>query len=449
MIGKLLRIIDREIWLRDPRGLAWPHALAVRAARLLWALVRDLADGQLSMRAMSLVYTTLLSLVPLIAFSFSILKAFGVHNQVEPFLERLLLPLGERGAEITAGIIGFVDNVNVGLLGSIGLLILVYVVVSLVQKVEDGFNFAWRVPQSRSLASRFSGYLSVLAVGPVLVFAAISLLGVARSQAAVGWLLEVEPFGSMVVWLSGFLPVLLIAAAFTFFYVLIPNTKVRILPAAVGGLVAGVLWEVVGSLFATFVVSSTRYTAIYAGFAAPLLFMFWIYLSWLILLIGAQIAFYLQNPQFIEAHRGALKLDHSFKERLALAVMYLVAHDYRHTGPRWSFDALSRRLQVNAEPLRTVIDRLTQSGLLTMTDGDGRLYAPGRDPDVITLSGIVDAMRHGDGPEGRSTGLGGDDLPAVASVQAEIDAAVRAALGERSLHDLITADEHGDRLEDL
>ena len=111
----------------------------------------------LTLQAMSLVYTTLLSLVPLIAVSFSVLKGFGVHNQVEPMLSSVLAPLGDKGAEITSKIIEFVENTKAGVLGSLGLVLLFYTVVSLIQKIERSFNFTWRISKPRPFAQRFSG----------------------------------------------------------------------------------------------------------------------------------------------------------------------------------------------------------------------------------------------------------------------------------------------------
>lgn len=430
---ELMKYLERQLWLSDTAGMRRLHAVGVRFVRLLWAIGRDIGEGQLTLRAMSLVYTTLLSLVPLLALSFSVLKAFGVHNQIEPVLLRFLTPFGDRGVEMVDNIIGFVDNVRVGLLGSIGLLILVYTVVSLVQKIESGFNYAWRVPQSRSFASRFSGYLSVLVVGPLLIFGAIGLVGAFRSTAFVEWLVSVEPFGTLFLAMSRLLPYLLVVGAFTFFYMLVPNTRVRIVPALAGGLLAGFMWEMVSWLFANFVVGSARYTAIYASFAIPLLFMFWLYLNWLILLVGAQVAFYVQNPQFITARRSAGKLDHAVKEHLALAVMFLVGRQYRGEGTPWTFDNLSRYLQVSGDPLRTVIERLEARGLLMHTGDDGRQYAPGRDPDVMRLADIVDAMRSDDGIA--STGIRA--LPEVDAISGKVESAIRSSLEERTLHDLV------------
>ena len=125
---------------RSRAGIATKAEYDLKLLRLLTASIRDLSDSLINLRAMSMVYTTLLSLVPLLAVSFSVLKAFGVHNQMEPMLANFLAPLGPKGVEITHRIIGFVENLNVGVLGSLGLAMLVYTVISLIQKMEEAFN---------------------------------------------------------------------------------------------------------------------------------------------------------------------------------------------------------------------------------------------------------------------------------------------------------------------
>jgi membrane protein len=153
-------------------------------------------------------------------------------------------------------------------------------------------------------------------------------------------------------------------------------------------------------------------------------------------LIGAQIAFYLQNPQFVAARRGTVTLDHAFKEHLALAVMFLVARDYRTEGPVWTFDSLSRRLFVNADPLRTVLDRLLDAGLLVGAGDDGERYAPGRDTEAITLFEILDTTRHGSGLAGHG-GIDSTPLPEVDAVQETVHKAIRESLADRTLRDLV------------
>ena len=145
----------------------WPDELPdsraelglLQVSRFAYALLRDLSSGDLTLRAMSLVYTTMLAVVPLLAFSFSILKGFGYHQRLEPVLLSFLAPLGPRSSEITANVIGFVDNVSGSTLAGVSLLLLLFTALSMAQKVEDSFNFVWRVDRPRSIGRRFSEYL--------------------------------------------------------------------------------------------------------------------------------------------------------------------------------------------------------------------------------------------------------------------------------------------------
>ena len=148
----LQEFFTRDVWNIDVEKLGRPQALLLKFVRLLVVCVHDLSESMINLRAMSLVYTTLLSLVPLLAVSFSVLKGFGVHNQMEPMLANFLSPLGPKGLEISATIIDFVENMNVGVLGSLGLAMLVYTVITLIQKMEEAFNEIWRVRRQRSFA---------------------------------------------------------------------------------------------------------------------------------------------------------------------------------------------------------------------------------------------------------------------------------------------------------
>ena len=185
------------------------------------------------------------------------LKAFGVHNQIEPLLQNLLAPLGERGNEITTQILGFIAHMNVGVLGAVGLALLLYTVVSLMQKIEESFNAIWHVTQLRSMGERFSRYLSVLLVGPILVFAALAMTAMAFSSEFVQTLVSIEPLGTLILGVAKLMPYALVIGAFTFFYAFVPNTRVRFLPAFVAGTIGGILWQSAGWGFALFVASSS------------------------------------------------------------------------------------------------------------------------------------------------------------------------------------------------
>ena len=151
------------------RWLAFP-------LRYLYALLRDLARGDIGLRAMSLVYSTLFAIVPVVAVAFSVLKAFGYHRELEPVLFEFLRPLGEQGYSLTASIMGFVENVQGTLLGTIGFVFLLYTVISTIQKTEEALNFTWHVERPRSLGRRVSEYLVVMLVGPAVAVLALSLI---------------------------------------------------------------------------------------------------------------------------------------------------------------------------------------------------------------------------------------------------------------------------------
>lgn len=415
--------------------------------RLGAAVARELAGGQLSLHAMSLVYTTLLSLVPLLAVSFSVLKAFGVHNQIEPVLQTFLAPLGTQGHEITQQVIGFVEHMQVGVLGVLGLSLLLYMVVSLIQKIESAFNYAWRVSQSRPLAQRFSQYLAVLTVGPVLVFSAIGITGTLLNSAVVSSVMSVQPIGTLIALLGKLVSYVLVIAAFTFIYIFIPNTKVRFNSALLGATIAGLVWQTGGWAFGSFIVTSTRYTAIYASFAIVILFMIWLYLSWLILLLGASIAFYHQHPEYQSGSRAPRDISPREQERLALSIMSLIGRAHYQGTSAWTMEQLAKQARLPVSNLERLLDALEAGGLIARTADEPPGYLPARALESIAIKDLLDVVRNaGDGID-EAHGIAPLSR-AVESLFSDIDAQLGDALRGRTLKDLVmTGDESGSSVE--
>ena len=403
----------------------WKAAL-IGPARVIFVLVRDMSQGQLTLRATGLVYTTLLSLVPLLALSFSVLKAFGVYNQIQPLLLNFLAPLGDSSAVVSRWIIGFIESLNVGVLGSIGLALLIYTALSLMQKIEESFNFIWHVPQLRSYARRFSGYLSVLLIGPVLVFSVLGATSGFMRTPTMRGLLATEPLGAAVYALGQAIPLLVVIGAFTFAYIIVPNTRVRPRAALTGGAVAGTLWQAANWTFAAFVAKSTQLEAIYSSFAIMVLFLIWLYVNWLILLLGASIAFYRQHPEYVIPLQGEPRLSNRMRERLALMTMYLVGAAYHAGDPAWTFAGLARRLHVPMHALRGVLSALEARGLVVQTGDDPPGYLPSRDTDSIALADLLDAVR----TSGEEDYLGPDAFSVPAELESVLEARDRAAAAQ-------------------
>lgn len=369
------------MWNREP--VSRSGRLVLHASRYAMALARDMAEGEISLRAMSLVYTTLLSLVPLLALAFSVLKALGMHGSLAPMLEHLLAPLGDQAAVITANIIGFVDNMRVGVLGFLGVIMLVYTAVSMMTKVEGSFNFIWKIGRARGMTQRFSEYLVVLLIGPMVLVAALGLTASVRSSRLVTEVMTIEPFGSTILFLTRMVPYLLIIGVLSFIYVFIPNTRVQPKAAAIGGLFAGVAWQSASVAFATFA-ANTNYAAIYSGFAIVIVLLLWVYLGWLIILMGCRLAFYVQYPRFLEGTEEPPPAASRAAEYLALRLMSLVGRRFLAGEPALGFDELRCRLAVPAEHLERVVGLLRRHEVLAEVQ-PGRRLLPARDLGSYSL----------------------------------------------------------------
>jgi len=377
------------IWQNEEPSSAFKRQF-ILFFKIIFLVVRDLMGGMLSLRAMSLVYTTLLSLVPLIAVSFSVLKGFGVHNQIEPMLSNMLLPLGDKGPEITAQIIGFVDNMKMGVLGGVGLVMLIYTVISLISKIESAFNYTWRISAARSPAQRFSNYLSIVMVGPVMMFAAIGLTASLGSNRVVDALNNYEFIGQLIQFLGLLLPFVFIITAFTFVYLLVPNVRVTFKSAFYGAFFSGIVWELLGRAFASFASGSTSYTAIYSGFAILILFMIWLYLGWLVLLTGANIAYYHQHPERLKWDNKQRTLSGHLKEQSMLQIMFLIAKNHAlKNQQRITLTFLSQQLKMPNETVNDLLKTLTNDGFIKRSDDEPTQFFPAQSIALISVADII------------------------------------------------------------
>ena len=427
-----------EHWVFDLPQALGGRPLRWLAAPLLYAyaLLRDLAQGGLGLRTMSLVYSTLFALVPIVAVAFAVLKGFGYGSELEPVMYEFLKPLGDQAYVVTERIMGFVENVESTVLGTIGILFLIYTIVTMIQKVEEALNFAWHVERPRSLGRRITEYLVVMLIGPLVAVLTMVMLASVEGSAAVA---RLEGMATGETGRLHFAPYLLTIGLFLFVYTYMPNTRVRFVPALIGAVTAGTLWTLLGAMFTRIVVYSTKTMAIYAGFAVVLLFLLWLYVSWLILLLGAQLSFYLQHPEHLRTGHEDVEVTGALRERLAMSVMWLLGERFLDGGSRWTVNGLAERLMMPGHVLNDVVSALEAQGLILTAEDD--TVAPGRDLAMIRLASIMDAVRHS-APNPRCP----QPRPVAAADAASqaIEQAMRDALGERTLRDLLETESSGE-----
>jgi membrane protein len=409
-----------------------PGALALRLLRYPYAILRDLSRGQINLYAMGLVYATLLSLVPLIAFAFAVLKAFGAHRDLQPIIYEFFKPVGASAGELTQRVMDFADRVSTGIVGSLGLALLLWTLLGTIKKVEDGFNFLWRVEHARSFARRITEYVALLIVGPIVVVSFIALAHNALDTATAGFGRYMPFWDRLSAFAIEISPYVMVTAIFTAVYMFVPNTKVKWLPAMVGGVTAGVLWAAVGKLFTALVVYSTRLTIVYAGFAIIVAALLWTYFGWLILLVGAQLSFYVQHPNYLRLGLTELRMSAVQREQLTLKVMYLIARAYHDGRTRWTVDGLAHELGMPGIAISRIVNSLEDARLITLTDDECLL--PARDLGQITLQEILDIARNEKAGQVAPRTL---KLPSVDAFAAKVDEAWRRSCGEMTLRDLI------------
>jgi len=414
------------------RSMPPPWGPVLRVARYPAALIRDWLRGEITVRAMSLAYTTLLSIVPLLVFSFAILKSLGARGDLKFIISQFFAPMGGAADQLTESVLQFVRNMRSDLLGAIGLIFLVYTVITTIQKVETSFNFLWRVDQPRSFLRRFTEYLAVMILGPILLAVALGLLASAERSPFALWVDGIKPLAWISSAVGKILPYVIVTIIFTFMYVFIPNTKVQIRAALIGGITSGIVWALVGKVFTAFIVYASSLVAIYTGFAIVLTTLIWVYLSWLILLIGAQLAFYLQFPQYLRHGQEAFELTGRDREQVALSIMYLVGRDYSAGKGSWSAHALAAQLDIPSIALAPVLRCLEQNGLLLATERER--FVPGRDIGTIGLAEIFEVVRalH----SGRLAIAIHSVGPAVALLN-EVESSIEQPLKGRTLKDFI------------
>jgi membrane protein len=410
-----------------------PLARLLRALRYPFAILRDLLGGELTLRATGLVYATLLALIPAVALSFAVLKAFGAHRDLEPFLREFFLPLGEAAPGIVERLMLFAERVSGGLVGVLGLVLLLWTLVGTVKKVEDSMNFVWRVDRARSILRRVVEFATLVTLGPLVVVTVIGLSKLALDRVAVVGFEDFTAGQQAVQVLIRLAPFVIVTGLFTAMYLLMPNTRVRFVPALVGGFAAGVTWTAIGKIFTAMVIYTSRLELVYAGFAIVVAIFLWTYLGWLVLLAGAQLAFYLQNPNYLRLGHAILRLSNDEQERLALDIMARIAMAHRAGDPPWDMERMSRALALPGIAVANMVAKLERDGMVALAD-DGKLF-PGREISNITLADVVLCARR------RHAGFAAPDhvsAPGVLELQQQMERAWRDACGSRTLADLIS-----------
>ena len=392
IVAEIRKYFGGKLWDAELRTLPLLKRCGVWGLRVVTVVVRDFGKDHCMLRASALTYATMLAIVPLLAFAFAILKGLGVQNQLEPVIAENLAVGSEA---VVAQIFEYINNTNVARLGTVGLVLLLMTVLALLSNVEKTFNHIWHVGETRSIMRRFSDYFSVLAFGPLLLVAAISMTATLETMTIVQELQGTEVVGDLITFSFKTLPYIAMWIAFTFLLLFMPNIRVRLPAAFIGGVFGGTLWQLSQLAYVGSQVGVARYNAIYGTMAALPIFMVWMYISWITVLLGVEVSYAVQNLGYIGREiRG--KRAHLYQRDFgSLAVLATTVRRFIRGESATNRYQIADRLALSESQVREFIEQLIELHLLVRVEDDEGDYAyqPARSPDQMLVTEVLRSLR--------------------------------------------------------
>jgi len=396
-VSDTVQFLNADIWRLQAHKLPRRRSFWITQLRIVLLAVRRFNLDRCELRASALTFYSLLSIVPVVALAFAVAKGFGV----EKVLADQLMEKMQGQEEVAQRIIGFaqslLETTKGGAIAGVGIVLLFWTVIKVLGNVEKSFNDIWGVNTGRTMGRKFADYLSTMMICPVLLIIASSVTVLLTTQVS-GLLERLSFLGSLadvLIWLLELLPYGVIWVVFTFIYVFMPNTKVELKSALWGGILAGTIYQLVQLTYITFQIGVSNYGAIYGSFAALPLFLVWLQLSWLIVLLGAEISFAHQNVGTYEFEQDCLAVSHSFKRMIALMMTSLCVKHFLNAEKPLTAEAISRQLEVPIRLVRSVLAELTGARLLAEIRADGRedvAYQPACDTQRLTVAAVIERL---------------------------------------------------------
>ncbi len=397
-IKKFVHFLQHDLWKIDLVHDSKLHAFGVEALRVVHLVLKGVKDDNCKLHAAALTYATLMAMVPFFVILFSISSAIGFPTAKEYLLEQSAdIPQIQ---EAVRSLIEMVEKVDMATLGVFGGVIFLYIIFKLLSGIEESFNQIWGVQSSRTVADKIRNYLSVLVITPILMLVANFLS------------LKLSAFSGQVLWLGPVIktllqlaPILILTLAFMAVFMFIPNTRVSFRAALVGGFTSAFLAIVLQVLMVKVGIGVTRLSKIYGTFAYIPIFLFWLQMSWTVLLFGAELAFAIQNRDTYAEEQHAIRASMVSKLWVAFSVMQEAVRIFQGSEPSLDSVAYARENNIPIRLMHEVGTVLVRARLLGEVGADGsNRYALLQAPEHVTAKKIYDLLI-ADGASPKDLGL--------------------------------------------
>jgi len=389
MRGRLERHFRQDIWAKDAAAAGGLRRGVYAVSRLLYMVGTGFFADHCIIRASALTFTTILSIVPLLAVAFSISKGFGLQNA--EFFRNFLMGISAGRTEVVDKILQYIANTNVKTLGWIGVATLLVTVFTTVGNVERAFNAIWGIKKDRTSWRKFTDFFSIIVICPIIVLVAASFTVAVQKLDLVHEFVSNPGYDGLEKFLFKFVSLALVWVGFTFVYAFVPNTRVRLKSALVGGVVAGTLWQSAQWLYIHWQIGFTKYNAIYGSFAQLPLFLVWLYISWIIVLLGAELSYAVQHLHAFVRRGLAMNMSPLSRQKVAVTALTHLAGRFAAGFAPLTLVELAREIHLPEDVLQETLAALAEAGMTVPLgeEEDERGYGLAIAAENIRLADVV------------------------------------------------------------
>ena len=396
LIIKIKNFLLFDIWKRNRSEKSPISDFLINQFKIILITIRGFMENKVVVKASALTYYTMLSLIPVVAMAFGIAKGFGFEKVLRNELKYRLEGQKEVYEWVSTLSNRMLEHTKGGLIAGIGLIILIWTVMKVLNNVERSFNDVWEIKKGRTIKRKLSDYFTIVIISPIFVVISSSLtvylsthiVSISHSIKLIGF------FAPVIKFLLNMVPYLLIWLLFTFIYYAIPNTKVKFRSAFIAGVVAGTLFQVVQVLYLFFQIKVSNYNALYGSFAALPLFMIWLQMAWLIVLFGAELSFATQNFRRYQYEKMYQRICHRSRRQIALLITSYLCKRFANGKPAATIDDISTDLDIPQLVCKELVYRLTESGILSevIVNSGFSAYQPAVDVNIITIQFVISRL---------------------------------------------------------
>jgi membrane protein len=389
--------VNDIIWRTPRKEMSKWESFIYRQLRIIFLAARGFSRDKIQLRASALTFYSLLSVIPVAAIAFAIAKGFSLDKNLEQLITEKFASQQEVLNWLLSNARSALVETRGGYMAGVGIVILFWSVMSLLEHIENSFNHIWQIRESRPWYRKFTDYLTIMLIAPIFIILSSSITVFISTELTE--FINKAPilafFKPVISFLIKFAPFFLGWVAMTILYIIMPNTKVSLVPAIISGIIAGTIMHILQFVYIDLQFGITKLNAIYGSFAAVPLFVIWLQSTWIVVLIGAELTYSNQNISRYELEFESLNISYHEKRTLVLLMMQLLVRNFATGAKPLSAENIARSINIPVRLTREILHELSSIGLVSIIlehEDDDQTFQPALDINRLTISYVLSRL---------------------------------------------------------